>query len=106
MIFLRVLQLFVHPLIKEQRMLFFHKYIFDWILHNRLVECMSINGNNGRMIFCLAERMRSECGASPAPPSQQKQPITIQLKALFINFLQIYEKNNTKDKMVENFPIS
>ena len=92
MIFLRVLQLFVHPLIKEQRKLFFHKYIFDWILHNRLVECMSINGNNGRMIFCLAERMRSECGASPAPPSQQKQPITIQLKALFINFLQIYEK--------------
>ena len=64
MIFLRVLQLFVHPLIKEQRMLFFHKYIFDWILHNRLVECMSINGNNGRMIFCLAERMRSECGAN------------------------------------------
>ncbi len=64
MIFLRVLQLFVHPLIKEQRMLFFHKYIFDWILHKRLVECMSINGNNGRMIFCLAERMRSECGAN------------------------------------------
>ena len=63
------------PLAGDRRKLFFHKYIFDWILHNRLVECMSINGNNGRMIFCLAERMRSEPSTTKPTKTTDKNPI-------------------------------